>query len=221
MTLTLVTYDWLPDVPRGFVRDLRVRWALEELGRAYRVDTVPSHPKSEAHREVHPFTQVPVIHDGDLTLFESGAILLHLAEGSALLPEPRRALVTQWLFAALNTVEIAGAPWIGMVLAERFPDFFGPAPDAAVRDFALQCLDGRLIALEQVLAAREWLDDRFSIADIAMIDTLRVLRGESALGNCPTLRAYIERGTARPAFQQAMSDHTAHWHAADAARASA
>lgn len=220
MTLTLITFAWLPDFPRGFVRDMRVRWVLEEIGRAYRVETVPAHPKSEAHRGMHPFTQVPLIRDGELTLFESGAILMHLGESSALLPEARRPVVTQWLFAALNTVELATSHWMLMLLAERFPDFFGPAPDPAVKDHARQGVNARLAALEQVMSARDWLDDAFSIADIAMIDVLRVLEIEDVLKDYPALRAYVIRGTARPAFQRAMADHMAHWDAADAARTS-
>ena len=122
MSVIVYTYDWLPEFPRGFVRDLRVRWALGEIGRPYEVATVPVYPKSDAHRALQPFGQVPMIKDGELTLFESGAILLHLAEGTPLLPSGRRAEVTQWLIAALNSVEVASGGWMGMVLAERMPD---------------------------------------------------------------------------------------------------
>lgn len=221
MTLRLITFDWLPDFPRGFVRDMRVRWCLEELGRPYRVETVPSRPKSDAHWQMQPFGQVPVIREKDLTLFESGAILMHLAEGSALLPGPRRALVTQWMFAALNTVEEASARWVLMVLAVRMPDFFGPAPDKQVIEFARQGMNARLAPLEEKLAAQDWLTGDFSIADIAMIDVLRVARSEGALEGWPALAAYVARGTARPAFRKAMDDHMAHWQAADHARMAA
>lgn len=221
MTVTLITYDWLPESPRGFVRDMRVRWAHEELGRRYRVETVSAHPKSAAHREMQPFTQVPVIRDGDLTLFESGAILMHLGEGTALLPGPRRAEVTQWLFAALNTVETAVIRWETMVLAERMPEFFGPAPAAAVIAHARQGMNTRLAALEQVVARRDWLAGAFSIADIAMTEVLRVPESEGALEGYPALAAYVARATARPAFKKAMADHMDHWKAADAARAAA
>lgn len=105
MTLTIHTYDWVPDFPRGFVRDIRVRWLAEELGLPYRVATVPLQPRSDAHRAMQPFGQVPILTDGDTILFESGAIVLHLAEGSALLPAERRAQITQWVIAALNSVE--------------------------------------------------------------------------------------------------------------------
>lgn len=219
MTLTLITYDWLPEFPRGFVRDLRVRWVLEELGRPYLVETVPAHPRSEAHREMQPFSQVPVIRDGELTLFESGAILMHLGEGTALLPGPRRAEVAQWLFAALNTVEIAVIRWETMVLAERLPEFFGPAPAREVTAHARQELDTKLAALEQAVAGRDWLAGAFSIADIAMTEVLRVPESEGALEGYPVLSDYVARAAARPAFKKAMADHMGHWQEADAARA--
>ena len=109
--VTIVTYEWLPEFPRGFVRDIRARWAAEEAGVAYAVETLPVMPKSVAHRQIQPFEQVPILRDGDLTLFESGAIVLHLAEGTPLLPEARRAEITQWLIAALNSVEGATGRW--------------------------------------------------------------------------------------------------------------
>lgn len=219
MTISLVTFDWLPDFPRGFVRDMRVRWALEELGRPYRVETVPSHPRSAAHLGIQPFGQVPAIREGDLSLFETGAILMHLSEGSDLLPPDHRPIVTQWLFTALNTIEPASGHWLSMVLAGRLPDFFGPAPDAAVTGFARNSLEARLASLEQVIAGRDWLVGDFTVADIAMIDVLRVIAAEGGLQGHPTLDAYVQRGTARPAFAKAMADHMAHWQAADATRA--
>ncbi len=221
MTLTLFTYDWLPEFPRGFVRDLRVRWVLEEIGRAYRVETFPAHPKSAEHRTLQPFAQVPVIRDGKLTLFESGAILMHLAEGTSLLPEYRRAEVTQWLFAALNTVEPSVMHWAAMVLAARFPEFFGPAPAADVTTHARQGMEVRLEALQQAMTDKEWLAGDFSIADIAMVEVLRVVAAEDALGGYPMLVAYVGRARARPAFEKAMADHMHHWQMADAARAEA
>src|SRR5476651_1006002 len=108
--LVLTTYDWVPDMPRGFVRDLRVRWALEEAGLPYRVDSVPFRDRDEEHFAHQPFGQVPWLTDGDISIFESGAILLHLgARSSALMPtDPRgRSEALKWLFAALNSVEMA------------------------------------------------------------------------------------------------------------------
>lgn len=221
MTLTVYTFDWLPEFPRGFVRDLRVRWMLEELGRPYRVDTFPAHPKSQEHRDLQPFALVPVIRDGDLTLFESGAILMHLSEGTALLPAARKAEVTQWLFAALNTVELSVMHWVNMVLADRVPEFFGPAPAAEVVAHARQDMEAKLEALQAAIAGRTWLADGFSIADIAMVEVLRVVAAEEALSGFPVLVAYVDRATSRPAFEKAMADHMQHWHAADTAQAAA
>ena len=151
MTLTLYTFDWLPEFPRGFVRDLRVRWGLEEIGRSYQVATVPAHPKSAEHRKLQPFTQVPVIQDGEQTLFESGAILVYLCEGTPLLPDDRKAEIWQWLFAALNTVELSVMHWVSMILAERVPEFFGPPPAADVTAHAKADMDTKLTALQQAL----------------------------------------------------------------------
>ena len=220
MGLTLYTYDWVPDFPRGFVRDLRVRWALEEVGRPYAVATVPLDPKSDGHRAMQPFGQVPVIRDGGLVLFESGAIVLHLAEGTPLLPADRRAEITQWLIAALNSVESVSGRWMMMVLAERWPGFFGPPSPPEVVAGALRAMRARLDALEPLLADRAWIAGDFSAADIIMADVLRVIDAEGQLTAHPALAAYVARATARPAFGRAMADHMAHWQAADRARRS-
>ncbi|MBO9462082.1 glutathione S-transferase family protein [Labrenzia sp. R5_0] len=219
MTLTLYTFDWLPEFPRGFVRDLRVRWGLEEIGRSYQVATVPAHPKSAEHRKLQPFTQVPVIQDGEQTLFESGAILVYLCEGTPLLPDERKAEIWQWLFAALNTVELSVMHWVSMILAERVPEFFGPPPAADVRAHVKADMDTKLTALQQALGDKEWLAGDFSVADIAMVEVLRVVAAEEALDAYPHLAAYVERATSRPAFKKAMADHMQHWQAADAEQA--
>lgn len=218
MTLTLYTFDWVPEFPRGFVRDLRVRWLLEEAGRPYRVDTVPLQPKSDAHRAMQPFAQVPVIRDGAMTLFESGAILLHLAEGTSLLPTERRDEVMQWLFAALNTVETATGSWVKMRLAQRYADAFGPPYPHETMEHAKQHMNGRLETIERLMSERDWIAGNFSVADIMMVDVLRLPEAEGALEPYPVLTSYIARATARPAFRKALADHLAHWHAADAAR---
>jgi len=218
MSVVLYTLDWVPDFPRGFVRDLRVRWALEETGRPYEVATVPSDPKSDEHRAIQPFAQVPAIRDGDLTLFESGAIVLHLAEGTPLLPEGRRAEVTQWLIAALNTVEIASSAWMEMVLAGRWPEIFGPPSPPEAVEHARRTVNAKLDALERVMADRDWIAGDFSAADIIMVDGLRVIGAEGQLTDHPALTGYVARATTRPAFGRAMADHMAHWQAADDAR---
>ncbi len=218
--LTVYTYDWLPEFPRGFVRDFRVRWAAEEVGRPYHIATVPSHPRSDAHRAMQPFAQVPMITDGDLTLFESGAIVLHLAEGSPLLPAAKRSEVTQWVIAALNSVEPRIGSWMTAQLAKSMPQIFGPPAPAELEAHLMTGMQGRLSALEGLMADREWITDDFSAADILLVDVLRPAQNEGALEGFPALTAYVERATARPAFQRAMKDHMAHWAAADAARQS-
>src|SRR3954451_7630806 len=155
---------------RGFVRDLRVRWALEEASLPYRVESVPFGDRKAAHFAHQPFGQVPWLTDGDLSIFESGAILLHLGERSgALLPvDPRRrSEAIEWLFAALNSVEMASLPW-------SLLQFSGDTGDTPAWKFFDEFLKAhRLRHLEPVLVGREWLAGTFSVADILMADALR------------------------------------------------
>ena len=210
--LILTTYDWVPDMPRGYVRDLRVRWALEEAGLPYRVESTPFRNRQPPHFAHQPFGQVPWLKDGDLTIFESGAILLHLGEKSAaLMPaDPRgRSDVIQWLFAALASVEAASQPW-------SFFKFAGDADQTPMRQF----FDGflmlhRLPQMETVLAGCDWLAGSFSVADILMADVLRLVDRFDGLADFPACRAYVTRATARPAFQKAHADQMAHFAAAD------
>lgn len=219
--LTIYTYDWLPEFPRGFVRDMRIRWIAEEVGRSYDVATVPVYPKSPEHRARQPFAQVPMIEDGDVTLFESGAIVLHLAEGSALLPDGNRPEVTQWVIAALNSVEPAVGNWMTAQLSKDMPDIFGPPASPELEAHMRKFMDGRLAALEELLANRDWIAGDFSAADIILVEVLRPAEHAGALKDYPALNDYIQRATARPAFKKAMKDHMAHWTAADAAKATA
>lgn len=212
--LILTTYDWVPEMPRGLVRDLRVRWALEEAGLPYRVESTPFRDRSPDHFAAQPFGQVPWLTDGDLTVFESGAILLHLAEKSpALMPtDPRgRAEVVAWVIAALNSVDLPSQPWALF----RFMGFPGESPEAKfIEDF----MAARLQRMEAVLAGREWLvDGRFTVADLLMADVLRQLDKFDGLANYPACHAYVARATARPAFKKAYDDQMAHFAAADAA----
>jgi glutathione S-transferase len=211
--LILTTYDWVPEPPRGFVRDLRVRWALEEAGLPYRVESTPFRERGPEHFAAQPFGQVPWLTDGDLTIFESGAILLHLAEKSpALMPTDRRgrAEVTAWVIAALNSVDLPSQPWALF----RFMGFPGEAPEAKfVEDF----LKARLDRMDAVLAGREWLvGDRFSVADLLMADVLRPVDRFDGLANHPHCRDFVARATSRPSFAKAYDDHMAHFAAADA-----
>ncbi|RXG84935.1 glutathione S-transferase family protein [Bradyrhizobium zhanjiangense] len=212
--LTLTTFDWVPEMPRGFVRDLRVRWVLEEAALPYRVASVPFDDRGPAHLAHQPFGQVPWLTDGDLSIFESGAILLHLGERSdKLMPsDPRgRVEATKWVFAALNSVEMASLPWAML-------KFMGNADDTRAWKFLDGFLEVRLKHLELVLARREWLAGSFSVADILMSDVLRPVDRFEGLANHPACRAYLARATARPAFAKARADQMAHFAAADKAR---
>ncbi|TAV49369.1 glutathione S-transferase family protein [Rhizobium leguminosarum] len=210
--LTLTTFDWVPEPPRGYVRDLRVRWALEESGLPYRVESVPFRDRKPEHFAHQPFGQVPWLTDGDISIFESGAILLHLGNRSdALMPaDPRRrAEVLEWLFAALNSVEAASLPWSILI----FSGITGDAPAYGLMDSFLK--DHRLKHMEPVLAGREWLAGTFSVADILMADVLRLINRFDGLTEYSACRDYVARATARPSFAKAHADQIAHFAAAD------
>jgi glutathione S-transferase len=207
--VTVWTLDWVPNEPRGFVRDLRLRWACEEAGIPYVVRTVAFDDRATNHLDMQPFGQVPMLEDGSLRMFESGACVLHLARKSEVLM-PRdpagEADVTQWVFAAVNSIEMVTMPWL--VLKWHGQE------SAATTDW----MDKRLDQLEAVLATREWLArDRFTAADLMMADALRApeLR---ARGNRPASEAYVARITARPAFVKAHTDQLALYAAADIKR---
>jgi glutathione S-transferase len=209
--LILTTFDWVPEIPRGYVRDLRVRWALEEAGLRYRVESVPFRDRGAEHMTHQPFAQVPWLTDGDISIFESGAILLHLSERSeALMPtEPRgRSEVIQWLFAALNSVEMASLPF-------SIFKFTGDTIETPGRKLFDQFLKARLQHMEAVLSGGEWLTGTFSVADILMADVLRLVDRFDGLAEFPACRGYVARATARPAFVKAHADQMAHFAAAD------
>ncbi|MGC1548696.1 MAG: glutathione S-transferase family protein [Rhodanobacter sp.] len=209
--LTLTTFDWVPEMPRGYVRDLRVRWALEEAGLPYRVTSVPFGARSAEHFAHQPFGQVPWLTDGDISIFESGAILLHLGHRSdALMPtDPRgRSEAMEWLFAALNSVEMASLPW--SIFA-----FSSDTAETPGRKRLDAFLKARLQHMEPVLAGREWLAGTFSVADIAMADVLRLVDRFDGLVAHPACRDYVARATARPSFVKAHADQMAHFAAAD------
>lgn len=207
--VTIWTLDWVPEMPRGFVRDLRLRWACEEAGIPYRIETVTFDDRHANHLDRQPFGQVPMLEDGDLRLFESGACLIHLSRKSnRLLPkEPSGEIeVLQWMMAALNSIEMVSMPWIVLKWSEQ--------EIAVITDW----LDKRLKQMEAVLAEREWLvGDRFTAADLMMADVLRVemIRNH---GERPASEAYVARMTDRPAFRKAHADQITHFRAADAKR---
>ena len=211
--LTLTTFDWVPDMPRGFVRDIRVRWALEEAGLPYRVESTPFRDRTAEHFAHQPFGQAPWLTDGDLSIFESGAILLHLGELSdKLMPADRRGRsdVQAWMFAALASVEAASQPW-------SFFQFSGDTAETPMRTFFDSFLEARLKHMETVLGGCEWLAGTFSVADLLMADVLRLVDRFEGLTTYPDCRAYVARATARPAFIKAYEDQMAHFAAADAA----
>lgn len=206
--LILTTYDWVPDTVRGLVRDLRVRWALEETGLPYRVHSTPFRERGADHFAAQPFGQVPWLTDGELTIFESGAILLHLGERSSVLipTDPHgRADALQWVIAALNSVDLPCQPWALF----RFMGLPGLSPEA---EFVEKFLTARLTRLEAVLSTREWLAaGRFTVADLLMADVLRQVNQFEGLADYPSCRAYVERLTARAAFKKAYDDQLAHF----------
>lgn len=207
--LIIWTYDWVPHGPRGFVRDLRLRWAAEEAGLSYDVRTVSFDERTSDHFSHQPFGQVPFLTDGDVTIFESGAGLLHLARGSdRLMPRDRagEAETLQWVVAALNSVEMVTVPWWFLKLS-------GDA-DNGLTGWMSQ----RLAHIEKQLSRREWVAaSRFTVADLLLADVLRV-PDVRAFGTRPATEAYIERITARPAFRKAHADQIAHFATADKER---
>jgi len=215
--LILTTLEWVPEAPRGFVRDLRVRWALEEAGLPYRIATTPLDPKTAGHFAHQPFGQVPWLEDGDVTVFESGAILQYLGEKSeALLPaDPgERDQAKVWMYAALNSVEAASLPW-------SLFKFLRDESETPGRKLIEDWLTGRLVNLERELGGREWLAGRFSAADILMADVLRLIDRFGKLADYPACVRYLARATARPAFRKAFDDQIAFYTAADARRGAA
>ena len=215
--MILTTFDWLPEFPRGFVRDIRIRWALEEAGLPYTVEGVPFEERGAAHFQAQPFGQVPWLTDGDLTVFESGAAVLHIAEKAEVLmpPEPiGRGDVIKWLFAALNSVEAASLPWFIFQFVKDGQETEG---SKAIKKF----LSSRLKHMEDVLSDREWLTRRFSAADIVMVDVFRVIDRFDGLEKYPACRTYVKRAEDRPAFKKALTDQLRHFTEADLRRSGA
>jgi glutathione S-transferase len=210
--LAIGTYDWVPPGPRGFVRDLRLRWACEEAGFDYTIHMVPFDDRETNHLAQQPFGQIPFLQDNGVGVFESGACLLHLARKSEkLMPrDPAgEAGCLQWTLAALNSVEMVTVPWWFLRISGD-------------KDNALTGWMGkRLGHMERVLAEREWLAaERFTCADLLMADVLRV-PDVRAFGSRPATEAYVARMTARPAFRKAVADQMAHFEAGDRTRSAA
>jgi glutathione S-transferase len=202
MTPTITAFERSPDRGRGQARDMRVRWALEEVGQPYDVRLVSfSEMKESAHCALHPFGQIPTYEEGDLALFESGAIVLHIAERhGGLLPgdAKARARAITWMFAALNTLEPPIIDLQIVNLLERDESWYEqrqPMVEDRIRD--------RLNELSRRLGDADWLDGAFSAGDLLMVTVLRRLNRTDLLAEYPNLSAYVARGEARPAFTRA------------------
>ena len=207
-SIRVSAFRWVPPFAQGLARDFRVRWALEEAGLPYEERLIgPEDQSTESYRALQPFGQIPAIEEDGFPLFESGAIVLHIAERSeALMPrDPAgRARVMCWAFAALNSIE----PRVS-ALAE-IDLFHADAEWGRLRRPAVeQAAKTRLTALAARFNGRDYLEDRFTAADILMTTVLRVLRHTDLLAQVPPLEAYRQRCEARPAFQKAMADHLA------------
>lgn len=202
MTITITAFAASPDGGQGLARDMPVRWALEEAGQSYEVRLVAFDAmKQAAHLALQPFGQIPTLEEGDLVLFESGAIVLHIAmrHGGLLPDEPdARARASAWLFAALNTIE---PPIVEFDLS---PLIEGEQPWFAARQPLLKDrVRDRLKPLADRLGDGEWLDGSFSAGDLMMVSVLRRLHGSGLLEEFPNLADYVARGEARPAFRRA------------------
>ena len=208
MTITITVFEQSPDRGRGLARDMRVRWALEEVGQPYDVRLLSfGAMKEPAHRALHPFGQIPTYEDGDLVLFESGAIILHVAERQAgLLPDEAkaRARAIAWMFAALNTVE---PPIVEREMAAYLER------DKAWYEERLSILEdrvrNRLDELSRCLGDADWLDGAFSAGDLLLVTVLRRLDRSGILEDYPNLSTYVARGEARPAYKRAFADQLA------------
>lgn len=202
MIPTITVFERSPDRGKGLARDMRVRWALEEVGQPYEVRLVSFEAmKQPAHLALHPFGQIPTYEEGDLVLFESGAIVLHIAERHAgLLPDDAdaRGRAIAWMFAALNTVE---PPILELVIARIVE---GDKPWGAERlPLVEERIRHRLNQLSARLGDADWLDGAFSAGDLMMVHALLRLKPSGMLDEFPTLAAYVARGEARPAYRRA------------------
>ena len=208
MTITITAFERSPDGGKGLARDTRVRWALEEVGQPYEVRPVSFRAMKEpAHLALHPFGQIPTYQEGDLALFETGAIVFHIAERHAgLLPDDAnaRARAITWMFAALSTVEPPILDLATARILERDRSWSAqrmPLVEDRVRD--------RLGQLSRRLGDADWLEGAFSAGDLMMVTVLRRLNGSGLVEKYPNLSAYIARGEARPAYQRAFADQLA------------
>lgn len=204
MTATITAFDWVPDFAKGLVRDVRVRWALEEVGEPYDVRYLSQgDQKAAPHRALQPFEQVPTFEEDGLALFESGAIVHHIAATRpGLLPEhaPARARAVEWMFAALNSVEPTINDHVNMTIFEA-----DRAWAAERREVTAGYVRDRLKKVAERLGDEDWLEGEFTAGDLMLVGVLRGLRGTGLIEEQPAIAAYVERGEARPAFRRALA----------------
>jgi glutathione S-transferase len=215
MTITITAFENSPDKGKGMARDMRVRWALEEVGQPYEVRLLSfAAMKEPAHLALHPFGQIPTYEEGDIALFETGAIVLHIAERyEGLLPRDPigRSRAITWMFAALSTIELPVVEREMSVLLERDKPWYAerlPIIEDRIRN--------RLSALSRRLGDADWLDGAFSAGDLMMVEVLIRLTSSGILNDYPNLAAYVARGQERPAFKRAFDDQYAVFVAASA-----
>jgi glutathione S-transferase len=200
----VTAFDWVPDFAKGLVRDLRVRWAFEELGEPYGIEKFgAANPRPEGYVNWQPFEQVPAFRDGEVQIFETGAILLYIAEKhGALLPndEAKRWQAIAWLFAGLNSVEPSCGRYFAYSVFNADQDWA-----AGAKESVTPLLRQKLKRVSDALGDKDWLAGEFSIADIMMVTVLNSLKGTGFVAEYPKLAAYHARGTARPAYQRALA----------------
>jgi len=206
--IEITAFRWVPEFAQGLVRDLRVRWALEEMGRPYRVRLLDAtKPRPTEYFCEQPFGQVPIYRDREVELFESGAILVHLGmQDERLLPSDKAGQMRgiAWLIASLNSVEPAIFPLLMINVFNR-----GESWTEEARPKFMDRLEARLKCVSDAIGDKEWLEGRFTIGDLMLVAVLRQLRDTDVLSKFPNLAALVQRGESRPAFQRALSDQLA------------
>lgn len=200
--IEITAFDWVPGFAQGHVRDLRPRWACEEMGLPYRERLISAVSRPDWYYHDQPWGQVPHLRDGDILVFESGATLVHLGDKGGLTPAGGqiRASVLSWTFAALNSVEPFVFEWSNVTIFARREEWSKLRRPSLLKDLA-----GRLDRLQDALGTSDWLAGAFSIADIAMVCVLRSISDSGLLEERPALGAYVARGMARPAFETALA----------------
>lgn len=205
--IEITAFEWVPPFAQGHVRDLRPRWACEELGLPYRERLISAQERPEWYYSEQPWGQVPTLRDGEIHVFESGATLIHLAEKTGQLLPPSgqpRATTLSWLLAAFNSIEPGFFELANIDIFARRQEWAKLRRPSLLKEFA-----ARLDRLQDAIGDREWLAGDFSIADIAMTTILRSLHDPALIGDRPVLEAYVARATGRPAFQRALADQLA------------